>query len=259
MNVNYIECSEKMAETLKKLRERNSLSHQRLAIETGISKDSLMAYEASGNHSKSGSNYKMKAETLCALADYYEVSTDYLLGRTHVETPNISDRAICERFGIDEDALVGLSLCTGNVERGSLSKDTFEKFLSFDSLPWLLSRINKAVISAEELSETLDKINKRIDDALKSKEYEIAAGLSALLLRSDDLVSHVLEVERDLKVAKFDVQEYMTLILGSLGIKKAEDGLDDLIKRSIAISESSEYITYFHDKYGPSPNNTREE
>ena len=79
-----------MAIRLKELREQHHLSHNNLsaALEKKygipISKDSLIAYEAEAmGHSRFGSNLKMKVEFLVCLADFYDVSTDYLLMRTN--------------------------------------------------------------------------------------------------------------------------------------------------------------------------------
>nr|DAT63390.1 MAG TPA: repressor protein [Caudoviricetes sp.] len=59
---------------LKRLRERNRLSRYRLSELCGISSDQIRRYEL--GETKPGQ------EALEAIADYFEVSTDYLLGRT---------------------------------------------------------------------------------------------------------------------------------------------------------------------------------
>ena len=62
------------SERLKRLRERNLLSRYRLSQLCGISSDQIRRYEL--GESKPGQ------EAIEAIADYFEVSTDYLLGRT---------------------------------------------------------------------------------------------------------------------------------------------------------------------------------
>lgn len=76
-----------MATRLKSLREQQGLSHVALAkalkdkYGIDISRDTLMNYEvADPNHTKAGKNKGMRAEFLWCFADYYEVSSDYLLG-----------------------------------------------------------------------------------------------------------------------------------------------------------------------------------
>jgi len=43
--------------------------------------------------------------TLCKLADYFDVSTDYLLCRTDVKSPKTDLQAVCEYTGLSEDAI----------------------------------------------------------------------------------------------------------------------------------------------------------
>lgn len=59
---------------LKELREARHLSQVRLAMELNLSQNSVSRYE----------NREREAgyETLVAMADYFQVSLDYLLGRT---------------------------------------------------------------------------------------------------------------------------------------------------------------------------------
>ena len=62
------------SERLKRLRERNLLSRYRLSQWCGISSDQIRRYELG--------EIKPGQEAIEAIADYFEVSTDYLLGRT---------------------------------------------------------------------------------------------------------------------------------------------------------------------------------
>lgn len=65
------------AERLKQLRNERSLSQDALGKEMGISRYAIYTYE-------SGKAFPT-VEGLLALADYFDVTTDYLLGRT--DTP----------------------------------------------------------------------------------------------------------------------------------------------------------------------------
>lgn len=62
-----------IGETLKELREAKKLSRQEAAEKMGIQKRTLESYE----YNKREPNIQM----INKLADFYEVSTDYLLGR----------------------------------------------------------------------------------------------------------------------------------------------------------------------------------
>lgn len=79
-----------MAKRLKELREEHELSHVLLSkalkekYDIDISRDSLMSYEVSDPyHTKAYKNEGMRVEYLRCLADFYGVSSDYLLGLTN--------------------------------------------------------------------------------------------------------------------------------------------------------------------------------
>ena len=59
---------------LKELREKRSISQLKLAMDLGLSQNSVSRYESGVREA----DYK----TLIALADYFRVSIDYLLERT---------------------------------------------------------------------------------------------------------------------------------------------------------------------------------
>jgi transcriptional regulator with XRE-family HTH domain len=65
-------------EILKMLREEEGLSQQKLANLTGISQSSIARWELG--------NSEPNAEAVIKLADFFEVSTDDLLGRKNVYT-----------------------------------------------------------------------------------------------------------------------------------------------------------------------------
>lgn len=50
----------------------------------------------------------MSHETLVKYADFFGVSTDYLLGRTNVKSPDAKIRSICNRLGLSEDAVMAI-------------------------------------------------------------------------------------------------------------------------------------------------------
>ena len=68
-----------MIKNLKKLRTEKGVSQQQLASVIGISQQSVNKYE---NH-----NIEPDIFTLCALADYFDTSIDYLVGRVEIGEP----------------------------------------------------------------------------------------------------------------------------------------------------------------------------
>ena len=65
---------------LKELRKQRHLSQVRLAIELNMNQNTISRYET-GEH-------EADYQTLIAIADYFDVSIDYLLGRT--ENPKVN-------------------------------------------------------------------------------------------------------------------------------------------------------------------------
>ena len=65
---------------LKELRDRRGISQLKLAMDLGLSQNSVSRYESGAREA----DYK----TLIALADYFGVSVDYLLERT--DNPSLS-------------------------------------------------------------------------------------------------------------------------------------------------------------------------
>jgi len=65
---------------LKELREKRGISQLKLAMDLGLTQNSVSRYESGLREA----DYK----TLVALADYFNVSIDYLLERT--DSPSVS-------------------------------------------------------------------------------------------------------------------------------------------------------------------------
>ena len=83
-----------MQHRLYELRKAKNITQQRLAIELGIDQGSISSYE--------GGKYLPTMEILLRLAEYFGVSTDYLLGLSDVKTPL--------KFAVDDQAAYMLSL-----------------------------------------------------------------------------------------------------------------------------------------------------
>lgn len=101
-----------MAKRLKELRNSRGLSHESLSkamsekYGISISGDSLQNYEVVNEyHTKAGSNQGMRIEYLRCFADFYCVSTDYLLGLTEASTTDITIRAIADATGLSENVI----------------------------------------------------------------------------------------------------------------------------------------------------------
>lgn len=96
---------------LKQLREENSFTLEYVATRLNTTKTSIARYEKNDREPKS--------EMISALADFYNVSTDYLLGRTN-------ERELSkERAKLDPSVKTIAAHRIGNVE--DLSDDAIDK------------------------------------------------------------------------------------------------------------------------------------
>lgn len=69
-----------LGERLKELRKKKNITQERLAEIIGIERSSIGKYEGKQNIIPS-------VEVLNAIADFFDISTDYLLGRTNSPNP----------------------------------------------------------------------------------------------------------------------------------------------------------------------------
>lgn len=72
-------------------------------------------------------------ENLCKIADFYGVTTDYLLGRTNEPTANIDRRAACDYTGLSSKAVEHLHrLSTRLQKKGEEALNPYEVLLTYD-------------------------------------------------------------------------------------------------------------------------------
>lgn len=131
----YVLCSERIRE----LREAKKESHATLGNAVSINEQTLKNYEQAALY-KGQSTGKdrvtkiagMNINNLCKLADHFGVSTDYLLGRTNIQTADADIQASCKTTGLSEEALETV-VALGDEEKEVLSKligaEGFEELL----------------------------------------------------------------------------------------------------------------------------------
>lgn len=113
-----------IAKRLKKLRVENGYSHDKLeaALEKkygyGITSASLKKYEVDNPENKlNGKVIGMRIEFLYMLADFYNVPTDYILGRTNSTSVDVTEQTIYENFGLNGGALTNLKILNKTKEK----------------------------------------------------------------------------------------------------------------------------------------------
>lgn len=85
------------AKRLVELRENNGVSQAELAKHLGVTRQSLSLYETAER--------TINIDLLEQIAEYFNVSADYLLGISSAYSPNIEIQAICKKIGCSEDVV----------------------------------------------------------------------------------------------------------------------------------------------------------
>lgn len=119
--------SELLGKRLKALREKKGISQKFVAAKIGVNNSTLSGYE-SGYREPDG-------ETLLRLADFYEVTTDYLLGRSN--SPKFSSN---------------IEAVTNDIDLGLSIEDIMEKYnLKFEGDPLIKEDVEKIITVVKTL------------------------------------------------------------------------------------------------------------
>lgn len=125
-------------------------------------------------------------DILLKIAQYFHVSTDYLLGLTDVKTPDIDIRAICEKTGLSEEAIQNIFDARNNEPRNKFKRmPVLNSILETWSFFSLLSKIAQFIIAndyAVKKQALLDDDFFNNVESLEKKEYEIS-GISEEIFR----------------------------------------------------------------------------
>jgi len=97
-------------------------------------------------------------EKLYKIADFFKVSTDYLLGNNDVESSNIDNIAINKKLGLSDVAIDCLEVYNQNFSNNEIT-DIINSILENNDFYCLCSNINKAKIKMQEIAS---KINEKL-------------------------------------------------------------------------------------------------
>ena len=199
-------------------------TQQRLAEAIGCSRQTVSLY-ANGNASPD-------AEKLKLIADFFHVSTDYLLGRTNAKTQNADLRAICDYTGLSEGSVNTLyswqenkkrmgelikegSTHNGNIETNKLCitmLNCINEFICNESIQ-IASKVLYIKGLSQSLSVTIDECTK----SLRTFEREFCNGkhssidLEHFLFDNHEIDKSRKKAEQDYKLAKYARYETLEL------------------------------------------------
>lgn len=197
MKNEVVNCS-KIAERIKELRVSKGLSREKLSNELrnqygiSISTDCLQNYEVvNKNQCRYGKLKGMKIEYLICFADYFGVSTDFILGLTDVRSQKTNIKSINQATGLDETAIKYL-MTTKTFSKSTVSdsKFTAEDALAFyshlisdvrvlETVAFAIDRL--ASIQNRGLTESEKVVFKDSDEAISFYQYKIQKTLDSFV------------------------------------------------------------------------------
>ena len=120
---------------LIQLREQRGITQQELADKLKITRQSLSLYEKAER--------TINIELLARIADFFNVSTDYLMGRTDTATMNEDIQTACKITGLSEEAINKFAKILNDNEKYEYTI-TIDDIIGDYHFPELLYYINKS-------------------------------------------------------------------------------------------------------------------
>lgn len=180
------------ADRLVNLRESRGVTQQTLADELKITRQSLSLYEKAER--------TMNIDLLVKIAQYFNVSADYLLGLNDNATTDIELKAVCDYTGLSEEAIQKLS---------SEKSEGFGERM--DILSWLISQeyaleLCNLLYEIDSASEFYESDLKTYQEKFNIFEEQIKTNNYTTVIQFDELdnLNHDLEETFD----KIDVARY---------------------------------------------------
>lgn len=176
-----------IASRLREQRLSKNLSFEDLAkeltrrYEINISSDSLKFYEiTSPTSNRRGKTAGMRVEYLRCLANFYNVSSDYLLGLTDTPTPDTNIRGVKEMTGLSESAVKHLVMLNGSTNTlldhvGAQFLDFYSSFITDASILGMLAYIPSQILDLEKngISEDQENVFNSKDEAIRFYKYQM--------------------------------------------------------------------------------------
>lgn len=116
----------KIGERIRSLREEKGFTQQGLADSLHVKRETINMWENGFRDLKTGS--------VVLLADFFDVSADYLLGRTDCKSPDMDMQAVCKKTGLWPDAVDKL-IAIQKEDKNIIYGTDLEELLISDELP----------------------------------------------------------------------------------------------------------------------------
>lgn len=133
-----MDTKEIFAERLFEIRENRGITRQKAADDLGISRASLEYYEKAKR--------TPDLNTISKISDYFNVSIDYLMGKSDCVSYDLDLQGVCKYFNIDKTTALGLSSLLKSNEKYSdelkviLGSHALKTVISYILVSWDLRR-----------------------------------------------------------------------------------------------------------------------
>lgn len=204
---------------LRALREKSKVSQKALADRFGISKSTIGLWETGDT--------LPDAKMVSELADFFGVSSDYLLCRTETATINFDIRAICDCTGISEDTIK--FIVSQHKHLDSSYMEAFNKFFTPVCMQEILDYLWQIQKSVNSLKETVASISATAEGKDEFPIYDDPR--QNLIVKSYGIESMIME----LRLERFETAEYLST------------ALDSAFKISETIGNAREGISICHE------------
>lgn len=189
--------NETFADRLTKLRENTGKKRQEVADELKISRASLEYYEKGKR--------KPDIEVLVKIAEYYKVSTDYLLGLSIAPTTNKDIQFICDYTGLSEEVVKELSEMKLCAMQGYIHKTPINKNL-IENKPGYVEMVKRAE------TQMLDITSKFISNGSNPDMLDIVVSLTVYFDKFDEDLTAYQSVNKKAKsISKFEEKSLIEL------------------------------------------------
>lgn len=244
------EQSKLIAENLRKLRKQKNLTfeglHNALIDKFGwnISTDSLKNYEVTGQHTRADANLGMSLKQLAYFADFYDVSADYILGRSNDPARNPS---AIDELGLTPEAASKISRIGVSNPK---ALEILNRFLEDSFLPKTLIQISQIAnaVSAEKAHL------KNLHETEKSVPFQYLREVGAEMYDNQTGTSLLLELANNHPDIP-DLENRIMLIFGMNAIDMQIDKISDNFKYIVkSIVEFDELENLHAEFWGYSEN-----
>lgn len=222
--------TEIFAQRLIVLREQKGISQQQLADSLNITRQSLSLYEKAER--------TINIDLLVKIANYFNVSADYLLGLSSVSKVDLELKAICDYTGLTEKSVKSLndwlieSDEMKSAKKNAMNNALLAQFLNEHNYEQLRYVVNN-VITAHFFWRTINKLNdlNNLSNDFVSLGEEIANMNSnsdhEAKIKQCDLINEQGDLSEKMDLCRYNVSRYIEQVCNKFDIRENQGGSDN--------------------------------